>query len=592
MSFCTKCGTELKEDDRFCPKCGAQARQKDAAEEKAFPGKAVVLTLLLIAVIIIGVFIWKLLLSGGGQDRTKYANYVNDNVYFSLDYPEGYLVTEPEDNNVLITDGEEADFQVSVEYAYHTTTDCAIYSAADFAGQVQQDEKVLTGWLGAEDVRVTDSKQSKIGGRDCFEYDFELEMKGARHTGKLYILDSSGDFGCYSYMQVINQDAKKADLYKKQCDAMADSFKITGNAQAEGYTLYEFDDAKLLLRDEAVYRAEGSEKDIDVYPVKGAYSEASVCIRETVYEEEKDITEVFDGCCGYYFSYKDRAKYLSGMTEAAYGRYPYTCVELEFYDSAGKHYRVLETLFVHDGKYWRITMESTDEYHDVTSSVFSDVLFSFIFTDDESADEDVSLGEISGEKDRIGEIIAEIEGQQGYAGKVTWDPLAVFGDFNEDGVEEFLAVYELKRNDTVEVMYELWSLPEKGAEKIRSEVLFQEAGGNYGVVGIVKKEDSFFLAVETKNPAGENFNNYHSYIPWSRTESSLGEEDIYLESHGTYGEEEKGRYILGDSVVDKSRFDARKAEFSNWIYKIDLSEGAGNGGAKTLEEYKNGDTKS
>ncbi len=36
MSFCTKCGTELKEDAKFCPSCGAPTEQKaePAAEEK------------------------------------------------------------------------------------------------------------------------------------------------------------------------------------------------------------------------------------------------------------------------------------------------------------------------------------------------------------------------------------------------------------------------------------------------------------------------------------------------------------------------------------------------------------------------------
>ena len=36
MSFCTKCGTELKEDAKFCPSCGAPAEPKaePAAEEK------------------------------------------------------------------------------------------------------------------------------------------------------------------------------------------------------------------------------------------------------------------------------------------------------------------------------------------------------------------------------------------------------------------------------------------------------------------------------------------------------------------------------------------------------------------------------
>ena len=39
MSFCTKCGTELKEDAKFCPSCGAPAEPKAEPLRKSSPSK-------------------------------------------------------------------------------------------------------------------------------------------------------------------------------------------------------------------------------------------------------------------------------------------------------------------------------------------------------------------------------------------------------------------------------------------------------------------------------------------------------------------------------------------------------------------------
>lgn len=616
MAYCTKCGKELRDGDRFCANCGAEVcRTSVSGTESCNPGMGnssaenwqnqqkkqgrkkmtivigsamVVLVLAIIAVVFAG----KELVSDMGKDRTEYVVYTNDKVLFSVNYPEGYTITEPAENNVLITDpqAEASDFQVSVEYAFYNTQNCAIYDAADFAGQVEQNPKILTGWLGTDTAKITDSLRSEIGGRSCYEYDFEVEIKDDLHTGKLYIFDSDGEFGCYSYLQMMNTNAKKAKIYEMQLTGMEESFRINGSYAAENYSLYSYDDLKFLVRDDA---AEGGVKrdqkdgDIDIYPFKGVFSEGHIIIGESRYDEEEDINTVLERLCNYYFSYKDRTKYVSQPTKAEYGRYPYTSIQLEFYEK-GKKFHIFETVFLYDGVYWEISMKSSDENLETVSEAFSDVLFSLKFINEQDSEDDAASESVTenDSEDIVREVIEKIEGQQGYIDKGTWEPLAVIGDFNEDGTKELLAVYPVKNGNTFEEMYDLWRLENTRVERIKSEILFKEVGGNYGTAGIVKTGDIFYLAVIKKEPAGENFNFYYSFIPWNPKESRLGEEEYYMESHGTYGEEEKGRYILGDSVVDKDTFDAKMEEFSDWIYMVDLAEGAGSGGAKTFEELK------
>lgn len=152
MAFCTQCGSRLEEGDKFCSNCGAPVQRK---EEKAKPSKkkvfigigiaAGVTVFLALVVLCVVSLIRNTGNSDAEKEETNYVTYTNDTVCFSVEYPEGYMVTEPgTDNQVLITEGEEADFQVSIEYAYYTAGDSAIYSAADFVEQVENDPTVLT----------------------------------------------------------------------------------------------------------------------------------------------------------------------------------------------------------------------------------------------------------------------------------------------------------------------------------------------------------------------------------------------------------------------------------------------------------------
>lgn len=625
MAFCRNCGKKLKEGDRFCYNCGfpvsneteeqgtveeesmagrkaeekkkSEAAEGDSAEkgESGLYGKETTVLKsgskkkrpFFLAAVVLGlavIIIAGILLFGGGSglggDRTEYGQYSNEEVCFSLDYPKEYEMTEPDTNNVLITDCEEdgtVDFQVSVEYAYHTVSNSAIYSAEDFARQVESNPGVLTEWLGTEDVQITETAQVRFAERNGYSYDFTLSLDGDLHTGTLHIVDGDGAFGCYSYLAILNENSKKAELYRKQFAHMEESFQITGSVQAEGYQIYRYDefDLQFMVRDDAIASTKEANGRIVIYPVDHVYTEASIWIGDTDYgEDEKSVEEVLERKCSYYLE-KEQARYVSQPAAPGYGRYPYTGIDMQFYED-GEWFTLSVFTFVHDGRYWSIVMKSTDAYYDTVATAASDVLFSLKFGDGTEPAE---------KEDALQDAIAEIESQPGYVENGTWEALGAEDDFNGDGIREFLAVYERESQSGVEVAYDLWSLSEKGNIKLESGTLFQQLGGNAGSVGIVKSKGSVYLAVLRSEPSGDRFHTSALYTPWEANESSLGDASVYMESEGTYGSEEQGRYILGDTVVEFTEFNRKKEEFSDWVYKLDILQGAGNG-VETLQDLK------
>lgn len=604
MAFCTKCGKELRDGDKFCFYCGEPVRGDNAGEnhsEKKDSGQETggstdyenkdrgkfgndkrLIGVIIAAVLVLVVLFF--LVRGGKEsvpeqkeNDTEYTSYSNAAVCFSLDYPEGYMVTEPEDNNVLITNDGEADFQVSAEYAFHTTTNSFIYSAKDFAEQIENDEGVLTAWIGAPDIEVTDTKTGKLGGRECYQYDFTLEMEGDPNTGRLYLIEGDGQFGCYSLMSVINENAKDAKVFKEQRDAIEKSFQVTGAHQPEGYSMHQYDGLKTqtVIRDSVLEKTEESNSRIVVYPVKGEYSKANIWISASTYDSgERDAKEILEKECEFVLEHEDNAKLISQPSEIDGGRYPMMGATFEFYDKGDK-FTATEIVVDRGGEYWNVEMEALDEYLEAASGALSDVLASLRFTD----------GTETGTKSMVSGIIKEIEDRSDYVSESYWKPLAAADDFNGDGVQEFLAVYEVKDGAGINVVYDLWSLKESGAQKLKSEVLFKEVGGNNGIVGIVNPGSGPLLAVYRYEPEGETFNCYYTYFSWEKDKSALGDSGYYLECHGNYEQEEKGRYILGDTSVEKSKFDAKYKELTQWTYRLDLLGGGGDG-AKTFDEMK------
>lgn len=181
------------------------------------------------------------------------------------------------------------------------------------------------------------------------------------------------------------------------------------------------------------------------------------------------------------------------------------------------------------------------------------------------------------------DILEEIEGRAGFLTDSPWDPLAVYNDLNRDGVEDVLAIYEVMDGGMVQVQYELWSLDPSGPIQLGADTLYTEVGGNSGYVGIVRQDSDTYLAVVRSEADGDSFSDYYLYIPWD--ENGLGSSVCYLESrtslNGGYD-----RYILGATKVSQEDFEARQADFSNLLYKVDLLAGAGNGDVMTFADIK------
>lgn len=397
MFYCTKCGRALREEEEFCPFCGEPVRDigakiagaKIADEHRSKRRRAVRKAgLAFIAVLAVGAGIWSIF-SGGLKDHTRYESYYNEKVCFSVDYPQQYSLTESEKSKALITDGEKADFQVEIQYAYKAPSKAIIYSAEDFAQLASWDSGMLTQWLGLEGeaVKVTDFKEGELGGKTCYEYEFKVKSGDAAREGRLCIADSEGEFGCYSFMSLINKNAENVDLLQAQRDAMERSFKITKAYQPKGYKRYDYEKLgiQFVTKDTAKAKNEQSEDSVVIYPAEGTYTKASIWIKQSEIKGLIDVRSRLQDSCDYYFSQKKRAKYLSQPAEKNWGRYSATGADLEFYDK-GEHFTVSEFVFSDGGLYTTVTMKSTDEYLDLVSSAAADVLYSLKFGNKTAAD--------------------------------------------------------------------------------------------------------------------------------------------------------------------------------------------------------------
>lgn len=181
------------------------------------------------------------------------------------------------------------------------------------------------------------------------------------------------------------------------------------------------------------------------------------------------------------------------------------------------------------------------------------------------------------------EVLRAIEVNPDFVADSLWEPLAVCEDLDQDGVEEVLAVYEMKSGNTVQVMCDLWRLEDLIC-CVGSWNLYTEVGGNSGSAGVARLGDQTYLTLIRKEPEGDSFNDYIRLIPWES--GSLGDAEVYLERHGTYGAEDSGTYILGDTRVSREEYEARQAEFMPMVYELNLLNGAGNGGVMTFETMK------
>lgn len=621
--YCSKCGSQLPDGAKFCHNCGAAlsgaGQSAPPPPQPVYPKQrpgwlvpviaAVCVLLLLIvigiaAVVVIhvtdkaapepsGAALPELSLTPEAGDTGDFERYENGDVEFAIDYPPDFEYSEPNLNNVLFTKGDSC--RVAVEYAYMTTRNSFIYSAQDFADQLQADPEGFSEWIGSEGARLLNTGSESHGGLDCVAMTWELE--GGNCDGALYAFDSQGAFGCYVVMTMVERDA--GETLRQQVEAMLESFEITGPHEPKGYTLHEVEEygLRFALRDEfALGGVDVDEDRVMIKPVDGSYNHSSIRIdTNSVYKPDRDtVDEAIESCYGYYLKYRDNAQLLAQPARIEAGRYDFTQAQVEFYEDGERHV-CCDVLFPYNGEYWELTMLTSQENQEATAEAMEDVLASLCFDGGEigrtyNTEGSVTKPQVSGQEAKdadmnrvIDDVLKDIEGRDGYVEPgVGYEPLASFTDIDGNGVYELLALYKVKLKDgTFRVLYDVYSVKNDGSCEVLTNggELYDEVGGNGGSLGlVVDKAKKPYLKLETKSPQGDRFNNMIMYLPWNESQSGYDNYSVYLEGHGVYGEEDDGRYIIGEEKTDRAGYEARQAEFMSLWTDLNLSMGPGNGG--------------
>ena len=648
MPFCTQCGKELRPGARFCHSCGAPVTVGDTPPAGPTPpvnptppinptppfnpappvnptppfnpappagggSKTPYVVVAVIAVIVALAAILALILpriTGGGTpagpdigagipptasagpaDSTVYADYVNSSVRFSLRYPADYTVTEPYENTVVISDEDPLDFQAAAEYAFQTVAGGSIYSGEDLAVQMQQDPSVLSDWLGSE-VSSGALRRETVDGRDCWMCDFDVTIQGIPHTGRFHIFDGDGDFGCYTFFWLFNEESDRADLYRLQGEAMEESFRVTGAYQADDRSLYTTDalDLTFILRDSVmtgeVYESGDS---ICVYPVDGVFSESNIWLRLSPYDEDRDPDYVLEGIADYFFQRMEDTRYASERITVDSGAYPCTGITLSYSDGGRHFYNTIFT-FLYEGRYWRLTSISTDEYYEVTSSACLDLITSLRIGSDVTGGGSgqpaptPSASPADRTEDMAVQVLRDVLARDDVLTGSSDAPLAVLADFNGDSTMELMLHYT---TDQFVARYELWRLDKtQGPVCLDASDLYMEAGGNEGDIGIVESGGQVYLALHLSAPTGSSTSETYFYWVWpSYSPAPDFDEPIYMAAGSQFDDPSDAVYsysYMGEPV-SKARFDEVRAPFQNWTVEMNIFAGSG-GAVLTAEE--------
>lgn len=554
------------------------------------------------------------------EEKSELLHYENQEVMFSLDYPASFSLSEPNINNLLLGVGDRC--RVAVEYAFYTTKNCFIYSADDFAEQIKADPDLLSDWIGAENVVMSnqDPIELCINGHNCRLFNWKIPQDEKLYTGGLYIFDAKGEFGCYTFMWIVEQGAEDEEFYTQQAMDMLNSFQITGSYQPEGYTVYECaepDYLRFVLRDERIqgkielgYENHLLNNFIRIHPAAEGRSQIGMYLpssqRASSDPEKDNFSSAMDLAVGTFFSdsdYKD-ARFISQLIRPQIGRYPFVELGVQCrYTGLNDDEEQIRYVFIfpRSGRYWKIELIATAETLEQTSRVLMDFLMSLRVEDDclefgedafgslskfrlEDYQSSASQGDVNVV---IDEILTKVESTSGFIKENDYyQPLASFTDVDSNGVNELLVLYKVKQKnpggaDEFKALYDIYAVNSDGSYSsvVIGQTLYNEVGGNSGTLGIVvDKAKTPYLKLETRSPQGDRFNNTVIYIPWGGNQTKLENEWVYLESHGTYGEEDKGQYILGDQRVDHAAFEARQTEFMSLWTDLNLNSGHGNGG--------------
>lgn len=178
--------------------------------------------------------------------------------------------------------------------------------------------------------------------------------------------------------------------------------------------------------------------------------------------------------------------------------------------------------------------------------------------------------------DCLNETIGWIEDQAQYVKNYDFEPLGCVDDFDGDGYQDFLAVYQNQaRNGTRYVGYCVYTFREDGPKLLCDGVLYQEVGGNGGSLGISKgKDGTAYLTRFTKEPDGDGPHNFYEFIPF--WDLGVTENNIYrMESRWNVDAPEQGTYLLDGRKVDQETFNVARGNYEEW-YSIDIVAGHGN----------------
>lgn len=525
------------------------------------------------------------------EDGGSFLHYENKEVKFAIDYPEGFELSEPNANNVLIGSGDQC--RVAVEYAFSTVGDCFIYSAEDFVELIEDDPGVLSDWIGAKDVEIIDiDDDGERAGQPCTTIMWTLLQNSKSYAGELYIFDSQGDYGCYTVMTMVEEGCENEDTLYSQTAAMVDSFRITGPCQ-EDFTIQHSEELELdfALREGSVEgRIDFKNDHVLIVPVAPSFSHSSIRIqRDTVYKPAKDpVDRALEGCSHYYLEYKDNGHYISEQSPVEIGRYSFTGVNIQYTEDSEEHVACV-VLFPYDDAYWKVTMIASESNLEATQQVLGDVLASLRLGDDTGAPAKGDSG-ADGKADNnkiIDEILTKIEGTEGFIQPDKYyQPLASFTDIDGNGVYELVAAYKVKvKNrdgyEDFKALYDVYTVKDGKYTAIQTGFdLYTEVGGNSGTVGlVVDTAKRPCLKVETRAPQADRFNDTVVYYCWNSDQSGFDQDQTFwIERHGTYGEEEKGEYILGGTKMSWMDYQACQDSYTSLWTDLDLNKGPGNGG--------------
>lgn len=177
--------------------------------------------------------------------------------------------------------------------------------------------------------------------------------------------------------------------------------------------------------------------------------------------------------------------------------------------------------------------------------------------------------------DCLDEAIDWIEDDAQFVKNYEYEPLGCVDDFDGDGYQDFLAVYQNQaRNGTRYVGYCVFTFREDGPKLLCDGVLYQEVGGNGGSLGISRgKDGTAYLARFTSEPNGDGPHNFYEFIPF--WDLGVTENNIYrMESQWSVDAPEQGTYLLDGRKVDQEAFNVARGNYEEW-YSINIVAGHG-----------------